>query len=145
MERVDALGRRLSASEVFPPLQRRVVVAVENGPLRALLATALRVCAGRVTFAGTFAEGVAACREPFDALIVDLDLPVGDGLGLLFQLEKESPWLLSRVIGLSSSVESYSALRSANIVAAFVSKPFSLAEMTRRVQMCIASRAGSNA
>lgn len=71
------------------PLNMRVLVVEDDSGIASGLSASLRQAGYAVDMCGTLAEAWAALSvEPFDAMVLDLGLPDGDGLDLLARLRR---------------------------------------------------------
>lgn len=72
----------------------RVLVADDVEVMRISLQTALEACGHQVTLAATGRTALNMLREKaFDAAILDVWMPDGDGLGVLKKIRSEQPGL----------------------------------------------------
>jgi len=71
-------------------------------------------------------------REPFDLLIVDLAMPVFDGMEFISKMRADGTHHTTPIIVISAHPNLRERLRSAN-VQAIVAKPFSIGHLTRTV------------
>jgi len=87
--------------------------------------------------AGTVAQAAHAMQsQPVDLLIVDLNLPDGDGSELLAALRQKHPLASAIVVTGSPSVETaVSALRDGAVD--FLAKPFTIDEFLRRIRTAL--------
>jgi len=116
------------------------ILVVEDDPVVAkVLEVALRQAGYEVRLARTFLEGEKALQEPFDALLLDLNLPGGSGLDLLRQLAKGGKG--PPVIVLSGLKQERTILEALSLGAwDYLTKPFSPKELVLRLERYVAAR-----
>ena len=121
--------------------RRRILVVDDDRALAAMLVEYLERAGYVVKFRETVAEGFAAARrEAFDAVILDVMLPDGDGLDLCRRLRAESdvPILMltargdppDRIVGLEIGADDY------------LPKPFNPRELLARLRAILRRREG---
>ena len=121
--------------------RRRILVVDDDRALAEMLCEYLERAGYVVASRGTVAEGLAAARrDSFDAVILDVMLPDGDGLELCRRLRAESdvPILMltargdppDRVVGLEIGADDY------------VPKPFNPRELLARLRAILRRREG---
>lgn len=113
------------------PLHRRILIAEDNTAAREFLLEALRALGHDVEAVADGQAALEAARaRPFAAALLDINLPLLDGIALARVLRAEQPAL--RLIGCSADV--FDATRDAALAAGmaeFLTKPVSLAELAR--------------
>ena len=131
--------RRASARPVLPhftPMTARLLLIDDDARLMAMLSDYLRAADLTVEVAGSLAAGRARiAAEPFDALVLDLMLPDGDGLDLCRELRADArtrqlPLLMltargepmDRILGLELGADDY------------LPKPFEPRELLARIK-----------
>lgn len=121
------------------PTSARLLVVEDDRQLATLLREQLGLAGHAPVVAGTLAEARAALAEGrFDLILLDLNLPDGDGLDLAQEVsdEGDTPMLMltargdvdSRVAGLYAGASDY------------LTKPFSVAELLARVHVRLRER-----
>ena len=119
----------------------RILVVEDDGRLRTLLEQELTLAGHEVVAVGTAGEGLyRAEEEPFDLMLLDLNLPDGDGLEVAERLRgrRDVPIvMLTARVDVDSRVEGLYAG-----AADYVAKPFSLPELLARVHVRLRERAG---
>ncbi len=119
----------------------RILVVEDDARLRTLLEQELARAGHHVVTVGTAGEGLyRAEEEPYDLLLLDLNLPDGDGMEVAERLRgrRDVPIVMltaradvdSRVEGLYAGAADYLA------------KPFSLPELLARIHVRLRERAG---
>lgn len=116
------------------------VLVVEDDPVVAkVLEIALRQAGHEVRLATSFAEGERALQAPFDAMILDINLPGGSGLDLLRRLGEKGHSL--PVIVLSGLKREKTVLEALSLGALdYLTKPFSPKELLLQLERYVASR-----
>lgn len=128
-----------NAEVTTPRTEARILVVEDDARLRDLLEQELAVAGHRVVAVGTAGEGLyLAEEEPFDLLLLDLNLPDGDGVEVAERLRgrREIPIVM---LTARSDVESRVAGLYAG-AADYVAKPFSLPELLARVHVRLRER-----
>jgi DNA-binding response OmpR family regulator len=74
--------------------------------------------------------------EPWDAILLDLKMPVGDGVDLLRRLQTNNPDLLKRIIVVTGAIHDLPKIDGVPICAV-VRKPFEVAALLDTVRNCI--------
>ena len=119
----------------------RILVVEDDAPLRAMLEEELTADGYEVLAVGTVGEGLFHAEEdPFDLLILDLNLPDGDGIEIAERLagRDDLPILM-----LTARADLDSRLRGLYAGAAdYVAKPFALPELRARVHVRLRERRG---
>jgi FixJ family two-component response regulator len=116
----------------------RVLIVDDESDIVEFLGDALsRNVDCRFASAGTVAQASHAMQsQPVDLLIVDLNLPDGDGSELLAALRQKHPLASAIVVTGSPSVETaVSALRDGAVD--FLAKPFTIDEFLRRIRAAL--------
>ena len=124
-------------------MNERVLLVEDDSSIRETTALGLEAAGFRVTGAADGREGLAEFRSrPYDLVVLDVMLPVLDGLEVCRQIRRESqiPILMLSarndtvdvVVGLEVGADDY------------VTKPFELAELVARVRAAIRRAASSN-
>jgi len=124
-------------------VNERVLLVEDDSSIRETTALGLEAAGFRVTGAADGREGLAEFRSrPYDLVVLDVMLPVLDGLEVCRQIRRESqiPILMLSarndtvdvVVGLEVGADDY------------VTKPFELAELVARVRAAIRRAASSN-
>ena len=124
-------------------MNERVLLVEDDSSIRETTALGLGAAGFRVTGAADGREGLAEFRSrPYDLVVLDVMLPVLDGLEVCRQIRRESqvPILMLSarndtvdvVVGLEVGADDY------------VTKPFELAELVARVRAAIRRAASSN-
>lgn len=116
------------------------VLVVEDDPVVArVLAIALRQAGHEVHWAKGFAEGKRALEGPFDAIVLDINLPGGSGLDLLKDLREKGSF--PPVIVLSGLKQERAVLEALGLGARdYLTKPFSPKELLLRLERYVAAR-----
>lgn len=123
---------------------RSLLVVEDDAGLRTAIASALEAVSDRVRLVSTLAEATRACREdPPDLVLLDLQLPDGDGAALLYQLRSYSSAPLIVLSGDSADARKVALLDAG--ADDFVSKPCSMAELLARVRTQLRRAAGTRA
>jgi two-component system, OmpR family, response regulator MtrA len=124
-------------------VNERVLLVEDDSSIRETTALGLEAAGFRVTGAADGREGLAEFRSrPYDLVVLDVMLPVLDGLEVCRQIRRESqvPILMLSarndtvdvVVGLEVGADDY------------VTKPFELAELVARVRAAIRRATSSN-
>ena len=124
-------------------MNERVLLVEDDSSIRETTALGLEAAGFRVTGAADGREGLAEFRSrPYDLVVLDVMLPVLDGLEVCRQIRRESqvPILMLSarndtvdvVVGLEVGADDY------------VTKPFELAELVARVRAAIRRAASPN-
>lgn len=111
------------------------VLVVDDEPdLRLTVRMALSIAGHRVVESGSGEEGIAAvvAARP-DAIIVDIALPGISGWEMIERLRSSNETVDIPVIILSAHVSQGNADRAASLHAAYLAKPFSVAELQQAV------------
>jgi CheY-like chemotaxis protein len=118
-------------------LNDSTVLVVEDQPaIRKLVVEALGRAGYTVTEAkdGTEAlQELAHRADALDLVLLDLSLPLVDGLEVLQQVRAQSPWL--PVIAMSASREDLVDAKAAG-ARETLAKPFDISELLERVESC---------
>lgn len=121
----------------------RLLVVEDDGKIADFMVKGLTAAGFAVDHAANGAEGLAlALSEPYDAAIVDIMLPMGDGLGIVESMRRhrvETPVIIvsardsvaDRVRGLQTGSDDY------------LTKPFAFTELLARVQALIRRASGA--
>jgi len=115
-------------------MRRRVLIIDDDREMRALLAAILET----IGFdADLLSDGIAALelKQEYDAIIVDLNMPVFDGEQLLEYWSITQRDLLDRVIVLTG-YSSYTRGRKLPRIFATLSKPFDYQKLMELVEQC---------
>ena len=114
-------------------MTRRVLLVDDEGFLRSALAEALAMEGHSVEEASTVGEALAAfTTNPCDVVVTDLCLPDGSGMELLERLRAlDARFTAIVTTGFGTFEQAVSAIRLR--VAAFLTKPFSVAELSRAI------------
>lgn len=117
----------------------RVLVVEDDANLAAMLWEQLAIAGYGVELASTLAEARAALADvPFDLLVLDLQLPDGDGLDLAEEIRQDDRMAVL-ILSARADVES----RVAGLYAGasdYVTKPFSVQELLARVHVRLRER-----
>jgi DNA-binding response OmpR family regulator len=117
----------------------RVLVVEDDPAVARVVELALRQAGHEVRLARTFAEGERALEEPFDALVLDLNLPGGNGLDLLRRLSGREG--APAVLVLSGLKQERTVLEALRLGARdYLTKPFSPKELVLRLEKYVAAR-----
>jgi DNA-binding response OmpR family regulator len=117
----------------------RVLVVEDDPAVARVLELALRQAGHEVRLARTLAEGERALEEPFDALVLDLNLPGGNGLDLLRRLSGREG--APPVLVLSALKQERTVLEALRLGARdYLTKPFSPKELVLRLEKYVAAR-----
>jgi DNA-binding response OmpR family regulator len=119
------------------PEQKHILIVDDDRALRTALAATLEAGgAFRVTEAGTAAEAMALAvsrDQRFDAILLDLNLPDGDGCDVCTQLRRNG--VRVPVVMLTAAMEEEDVVRSLDAGANdYVMKPFRVAELIARLR-----------
>ncbi len=130
--------------EPLPRGQGELVLMVDDEEaIRAVAQRALEANGYRVVTASEGAEALARfsrSREPFQAVVTDMVMPVMDGAALIRALRHRSPSL--RIIALSGLVEQETlAIQAGLAPGAFLSKPFSTDRLVQTLHRILAQPA----
>lgn len=119
----------------------RILVVEDDAPLRTMLEEELTTDGYDVVAVGTVGEGLFFAEEdPFDLLILDLNLPDGDGIEIAERLNGRSDL---PIIMLTARADLDSRLQGLYAGAAdYVAKPFALPELRARVHVRLRERRG---
>lgn len=119
----------------------RILVVEDDAPLRAMLQSDLEAAGYQVVAVGTAGEGTFHAEEdPFDLIVLDLNLPDGDGIEIAERLggDDDPPVLM-----LTARADLDSRLRGLYAGASdYVAKPFSLPELRARIHVRLRERRG---
>lgn len=115
----------------------RLLLVEDDKPLADSLAANLRLGGYAVDWFDTCSQASAACAvETFDAIVLDLNLPDGDGLSLLKQWRQQG--LKTPVLILSARDEIDDRVRGLDVGADdYLTKPFDLQELEARLRVLI--------
>jgi len=117
----------------------RVLVVEDDPAVARVLELALRQAGHEVRLARTLAEGERALEEPFDAVVLDLNLPGGNGLDLLRRLSGREG--APPVLVLSALKQERTVLEALRLGARdYLTKPFSPKELVLRLEKYVAAR-----
>lgn len=120
----------------------RILIVEDDAPLRDMLQNDLEAAGYQVIAVGTAGEGVFHAEEdPFDLIVLDLNLPDGDGIEIAERLggDDDPP-----VVMLTARADLDSRLRGLYAGAAdYIAKPFSLPELRARIHVRLRERRGS--
>jgi DNA-binding response OmpR family regulator len=117
----------------------RVLVVEDDPAVARVLELALRQAGHEVRLARTLAEGERALEEPFDALVLDLNLPGGNGLDLLRRLSGREG--APPVLVLSALKQERTVLEALRLGARdYLTKPFSPKELVLRLEKYVAAQ-----
>jgi DNA-binding response OmpR family regulator len=118
----------------------RVLVVEDDPAVAQVLELALRRAGHQVHLARDFPAGKRALAEPWDAVVLDLNLPGGFGLDLLRHLRQD----LKRdtpVVVLSGLKQEHHVLEALRLGAQdYLTKPFSPMELLLRLERHVAAR-----
>lgn len=121
----------------------RILVVEDDGPLRDMLHADLSEAGYRVVAVSTVGEGLFHAEEdPFDLIVLDLNLPDGDGIEIAERLggDDDPP-----IVMLTARADLDSRLRGLYAGAAdYIAKPFSLPELRARIHVRLRERRGTN-
>jgi DNA-binding response OmpR family regulator len=84
-------------------------------------------------------------RNAYSVVLLDLMMPEVNGFELIARLERDSPWLLSRIIVVSGASRSVIEQFDARKVWGLLRKPFDLNELIAAIHACSGGRAQQNA
>jgi CheY-like chemotaxis protein len=115
-----------------PLASRSILVIDDDAQIRELVATTLGQVGAEVRLAGSGRDGLELARtQPPELVLLDLSMPEMDGWHVLRELRARPETARIPVVLLTSAndVASYEKSRQ-HAVAAFISKPFRLAELT---------------
>jgi PAS domain S-box-containing protein len=148
--RAAAVAPRAEAPAAAPsdgpsPLAgRRVLLAEDVALNRDLIGLLLGRCGARVSFAEDGAEAVvAAAREPFDAILMDMQMPVLDGVEATRRIRSNpGPNARTPIVALTANVlpSEVAQCRAAGMDG-HVAKPFTVQTLTAALDHVIAQRA----
>lgn len=118
----------------------RILIIEDDEPLRTVLAGAL-VNAGHTVIQAD--EGRAGCSlfntSPCDLVLTDLIMPGQEGIETIMQLRQRHPALpIIAMSGGSHHAKSYLAIAAKLGVHTTLSKPFTLADLTRAIDAALA-------
>ena len=116
-----------------------ILIIEDDEPLRAVLAGAL-TNAGHIVLQAR--EGRAGCRlfatSPCDLVLTDLIMPGQEGIETIMQLRQLHPELpVIAMSGGSLHAKSYLAIAAKLGVRGTLSKPFTLADLTRAIDIAL--------
>lgn len=128
----QASTQQASTQQAAAPVRRILVIDDEHG-IRSLTARALTLAGFTVTQAATGHEGLdIALREPYDLVLLDLNLPDLHGEELLGRLHRQRPG--QAVLIWSASGDRHAVTRCCSLGAyGYLAKPFTLTELVRSV------------
>ena len=131
--------RRASARPVLPhftPMTARLLLIDDDARLMAMLSDYLRAADLTVEVAGSLAAGRARiAAEPFDALVLDLMLPDGNGLDLCRELRADARTRKLPLLMLSARGEPMDRILGLELGADdYLPKPFEPRELLARVK-----------
>jgi len=121
-------------SQPFLPIARRSALVIDDdGDIRELL-TAILENAGFVV--DTRADGIEALRvtQPYSVILLDVKMPVFDGVRLADYWQLTDPALLNRVIMLTGY--SRTPFKPDFTTFATIPKPFKLDELLETIEAC---------
>lgn len=128
---------------IAPPTIRATVLLVDDeAPVRRTISRVLEVLGCKVLLAedGTVAvERVREYEKPIDLVLLDLTMPILDGVQTLHELRRMRPDL--PVILMSGFAEAHALAKfGEHRLSAFLQKPFTIDEVQRRVTSVLAER-----
>lgn len=129
--------------ETAYPTGRTILIAEEDHSLAAFLSRELRAESFAVDLTHDGEAALSALQENrrYDLLILDLNLPKLDGFSLMKQVKPENPRLSMIVLSARSRIEDkVQAFKSG--ADDFLAKPFSILELTARVQALLRRHSG---
>ena len=122
-----------SRGRAWPPLQGRILLAEDAGDTRELIAHALTRCGIEVTKVENGRRAVdAAARETFDLILMDIRMPVMDGLSAAAELRRRGCRLPLIALTASTSERERERILSSGFDD-FWAKPISLDDLVVRV------------
>jgi DNA-binding response OmpR family regulator len=111
----------------------RVLVVQEDVQLGESLRDALRERGESVYWVRSQREAMAACTQPFDWMVLDVQLSDGSGIALAELAARMRP--APRILAMSNRAEARDALRMAQLGArGLLQKPFTIAEFTATLE-----------
>ncbi len=122
-----------SAGEAnLSPLRRNILVVEDDGPLARFLCRTLTEAAHEVQLAGDGGTALSLLSPSLDLVLLDRNLPDGDGLNVLHALRQDFPNLPVLMLTARASTEdTVKALHSG--ADDYLTKPFSYVELLARV------------
>ena len=122
-----------SAGQTYPGLLRRKILIVEDdGPLARFLSRTLREATHEVQLAADASTALSLLSPSLDLVLLDRNLPDGDGLNVLHALRQSFPNLPVLMLTARASVDdTVKALHSG--ADDYLTKPFSFVELLARV------------
>ena len=124
----------------------RVLLVDDEAALRAPIARYLRRRGAWVTEAGDGAHALRRIeRETFDAVVLDVCMPVMDGLQLLAELERRRSPMTARVIYVTGDIEALAGLQADPALAGRVfAKPVELPALEQAIAAVACSSAAAS-
>ena len=125
--------------------QIRVLLVEDDQQIAKALSMNLSLSDYRVTLAATVAEATAKIEDDaFDILLLDVNLPDGDGLDLFHELRARG--LRAPAIFLSARIDEETIVRAMNIGADdYIRKPFGVEELKIRMSRALKTAAPARA
>jgi DNA-binding response OmpR family regulator len=119
-------------------MRRRVLVVEDDTATRTLLGLGLSEDFA-VADAANGSEAIERLEaSDFDAVVLDLMMPVLDGFGVLHYLEASRPELLERVVVLTGAADHVTQLLPVDKLGAVLTKPCGVMELAAEVRSCCA-------
>ena len=138
MKQVDAAHERelqaaASAGQTYPgPLRRKILVVEDDGPLARFLHRTLSEATHEVQLAPDASTALSLLGSSIDLVLLDRNLPDGDGLSVLHALRQIHPNLPVLMLTARATIEdTVKALHSG--ADDYLTKPFSYVELLARV------------
>ncbi len=124
----------------------RILVVDDEALVRAPVARYLR---RRGAWVVEVCDGAHALRrlerEPFDAVVLDVNMPVMDGLQLLAELERRRSPVAARVVYLTADEPALAALRTdPRLAGRVLAKPVEMAELEAAIAAVVCSSEEGN-
>ena len=120
-------------------VRKRVLVVEDDSATRTLLSLGLSEDFA-VADAANGSEAIEQLTaSDFDAVVLDLMMPVLDGFGVLHFMEATRPDLLQRVVVLTGAADHVTRLLPLDRLGAVLTKPCGVVELAVEVRSCCAS------
>ena len=136
-EQESELQAEASAGQAYPgPLRRQILVVEDDGPLARFLDRTLREATHEVQLAGDGSTALSLLGPSLDLVLLDRNLPDGDGLNVLHILRQNYPNLpVLMLTARAGTDDTVKALHSG--ADDYLTKPFSYVELLARVNVLL--------
>ena len=120
-------------------MRHRILVVEDETATRTLLTAGLS-SDFEVADAANGREAIEQLKgSRFDSVVLDLMMPVVDGFGVIHYLETSRPDLLGRVVIVTGAADHVTTLLPVDKLAAILTKPCSIADLSSAVRRCCAT------